>query len=163
MILSLPIRAHCVFGALGRQGEEDPEAFETGSLPVSPDLLPVFLSGKFTHKWPGSLPEPLLCPQPGHRASGPLQLGSHTVLHFSASLGHTKSFCWLSLLPVWCVCLLLSQSQPVVGQTLLPPGGPMGATRCIKPPLFLLPAPCSAHHPSHGALARCFRLCQRLT
>lgn len=53
------------------------------------------------------------------------------------SLGHTKSFCWLSLLPGWCVCLLLSQSQPVVGQTLPPPGGPHGRHQADKTSLVL--------------------------
>lgn len=116
MILPLPIRAHCVFGALGRQGEEDPEAFETGSLPVSRDLLPVFLSGNIYPQV--ARKPPRTSPVSSARAQSLRSIAAWITHRPSLlSLGRTKSFCWLSLLPVWCVCLLLSQSQPVVGQT----------------------------------------------
>lgn len=150
MIQPLSIRAHCVFGALGRKGGEDPEAFETGSLPVSPDLLLVFLSGKISPQVAGKPPR-----------TSPVS---------SASLQSLRSIAaWITQNPSAgspC-CLSLSTAQSITTSSRTNPVSsrrpPMDGTRWRKPPLFLLLAPCSAHSPSHGALARCFGLCQRLT
>lgn len=116
----------CVWG-LGEEGR--------GSLPVSPDLLPVILSGTIS---PQVARKPPRTAPVSPASSQSLRPITAWITHRPSllSLGHTKSLCWLSLLPGWCVCLLLSQSQPVVGQTLTPPGAPMDATRQIKPPLL---------------------------
>lgn len=86
-----------------------------------------------------------------HTPSLTSQLGPHKILV-------------LALPAAWVVCL--STAQPITTSSRTnpdssrrPPWTPPG--RLNLP--FLLPAPCSAHSPSHGALASCFRLRQRLT